>query len=86
MKIETVKISDNGYLVNGNINVPISESNGHYNNIQKWISEGNTPTPKHTEKELSDQSDEEDYQEWKAELEAQKELDLRAQYELEKGL
>jgi hypothetical protein len=50
MDITTVKIinddNDNhsGYLLDGELNVPLDSGNRHYQAIQDWIAEGNTPT------------------------------------------
>ena len=43
MTIQTVKLQENGYLVNGNMSVPEAEGNRHYQAILDWINEGNTP-------------------------------------------
>ena len=43
-----------GYLVNGNIIVPIEPNNKDYIDIQKWIEEGNTPEDAYTQQELDD--------------------------------
>ncbi len=86
MKIETVKIQGDSYLVNNNMIVPTSKSNKDYKAVQEWINEGNTPAPEFTEQELIDQAAEKNYQDWKSELEKQKDKDLRAQYKKEKGL
>jgi len=43
MIIQTVKIQENGYLVNGNMSVPEAEGNGHYQMILDWINDGNLP-------------------------------------------
>ena len=53
MEILTVKLQDDGYLVNGNISVPDAEDNGHYHMVQAWIEEGNTPEPQYTQEELN---------------------------------
>ena len=46
MQINTVQIKeDGGYTVNGNMGVPIDSGNRHYQMVQDWISQGNTPTP-----------------------------------------
>ena len=42
MNITTVKLTQNGYLVNGNMSVPNSEGNRHYQEVQKWLL-GKTP-------------------------------------------
>jgi len=44
MTIETVKLQDSGYLINGNMSVPNDPANRHYQSILDWINEGNTPT------------------------------------------
>jgi hypothetical protein len=44
MTIETVKIQEYGYLVNGNMSVPNNPANRDYQAILDWINEGNTPT------------------------------------------
>ena len=45
MTIQTVKLQESGYLVNGNMSVPEAEGNRHYQAVQEWIAEGNTPEP-----------------------------------------
>lgn len=49
--IQTVKLQENGYLVNGSMSVPKAEGNRHYNDIKIWL-ESNTPEPEFTEAEL----------------------------------
>lgn len=49
--IQTVKLQENGYLVNGSMSVPKAEGNRHYNDIKVWL-ESNTPEPEFTEAEL----------------------------------
>ena len=44
MTIETVKLQDSGYLINGNMSVPNDPANRHYQELLDWINEGNTPT------------------------------------------
>jgi hypothetical protein len=44
MTIETVKIQEYSYLVNGNMIVPNDPANSDYQAILDWINEGNTPT------------------------------------------
>ena len=44
MTIETVKLQDSGYQVNGSMSVPNDPANRHYQMILDWINEGNTPT------------------------------------------
>ena len=41
--IETVKITEGGFLVNGNMSVPEAEGNRHYQAILDWINEGSLP-------------------------------------------
>ena len=43
MTIETVKIHEYGYLVNGTMSVPNNPDNTDYQLILDWINEGNTP-------------------------------------------
>ena len=43
-----------GYLVNGEWNVPASEGNRHYREIQAWINAGGSVTPAYTEAEIND--------------------------------
>lgn len=43
--INTVKLTDNGYLINGSLSVPNAEGNRHYQAVQEWIAQGNTPEP-----------------------------------------
>lgn len=52
MNIETVKIQDQGYLLNGTMNVPKADSNREYELIKQWLSEGNIPEPEFTDEEL----------------------------------
>lgn len=54
MNITTVKYTPNSdvFVVNGNRFVPINNSNRDYQEILKWIDEGNTPEPAYTEAEL----------------------------------
>ena len=52
MEIITVKIQQNGYLLNGTMNVPKADGNKEYELIKEWIAEGNTPEPEFTEEEL----------------------------------
>ena len=44
MSIQTVKVKQHDYLVNGNMSVPKSPDNRHYQEILDWINAGNTPT------------------------------------------
>ena len=41
MNIETVKITEGGFLVNGSMTVPEAEGNRHYQEILDWINDGN---------------------------------------------
>jgi hypothetical protein len=43
MTIQTVKIQEHGYQVNGNMGVPNDPANRHYQMILDWINDGNTP-------------------------------------------
>ena len=60
--INTVKLQadiDNptvvtGYLVNGNLNVPIVDGNRDYKEVTKWIADGNTPEPAYTQAQLDE--------------------------------
>jgi hypothetical protein len=46
MTIETVELTEDGsYLVNGSMTVPNNSGNRHYQGVQEWIAEGNTPDP-----------------------------------------
>ena len=53
MNIETVKLQDSGYLINGNMSVPNDPANRHYVMVQEWIAEGNTPAPEFTDAEIA---------------------------------
>jgi hypothetical protein len=55
--IETVKNSDSdgetiGYVVNGNMSVPLSNDNRHYKDILLWL-ESNTVEPMYTAEEIA---------------------------------
>lgn len=52
MKIQTVKIQGQNYLLNGTMNVPKADGNREYELIKQWLAEGNTPEPEFTEEEL----------------------------------
>lgn len=52
MKIQTVKISGQGYLLNGTMSVPKADGNREYELIKQWLLEGNIPEPEFTEEEL----------------------------------
>ena len=53
MTIETVKIQNSGWLVNGTMSVPNDPANRHYTQVQEWIAEGNTPAPEFTDAEIA---------------------------------
>lgn len=55
MKIESIKKQENGYLVNGNTYVPISEGNKDFLEIKNAISNGFTVEPEFTSEELRQQ-------------------------------
>jgi len=50
--IQTVKIQENGWLVNNSMSVPNDKGNRHYPEIQQWLAEGNTPEPEFSFKQL----------------------------------
>ena len=50
--INTVKLQGNGYLVNDSMTVPNSSGNRHWQAVQQWISEGNTPELEFTQIEI----------------------------------
>ena len=43
--IQSVQLTESGYLVNGNMSVPNDPGNRHAQDVLAWIAEGNTPTP-----------------------------------------
>lgn len=53
--IITVKLQQNGYLLNGTMSVPMANGNREYELIKEWLAEGNTPEPEFTEEELQAQ-------------------------------
>jgi hypothetical protein len=55
MNIETVKIQQNGYLLNGTMSVPMADGNIEYELIKQWLLDGNIPEPEFTEEELAQQ-------------------------------
>jgi hypothetical protein len=55
MEITSVKIQQNGWLLNGNISVPNASGNREREAIVAWIAEGNTPEPEFTDAELAKQ-------------------------------
>ena len=54
--IRTVKLQDDGYLLNGSMSVPNDEGNRDYQDIQEWVAEGNTPEPEFTQAEAADRA------------------------------
>jgi len=50
--IKTVKIQQEGWLVNNSMSVPNDKGNRHYSEIQQWLSEGNLPEPEFSFKQL----------------------------------
>lgn len=53
MKIDSVKIKGDGYLVNGVSFVPKADGNIEYEEVKKWLSK-NTPDPEFTQEELNE--------------------------------
>jgi hypothetical protein len=53
MIIETVKLTDGGWQVNGNMGVPNDPANRDCADVLQWIAEGNTPTPEFTDAEIA---------------------------------
>ncbi|MEN4053776.1 hypothetical protein [Sulfurimonas sp. NWX79] len=49
--INTVKIKENGYLINDEMYVPNDSSNRHYQEVQEWL-KTNTPEPEFSIEEL----------------------------------
>jgi len=49
--IKTVKMQEDGYLVNGSMSVPNSAGNRHYQEVQDWLKD-NTPEPEFSEEEI----------------------------------
>ena len=41
-----------GYLIDGNMNVPLDGQNRHYKIVQEWIAEGNIPEEAYTQSEI----------------------------------
>lgn len=66
--IITVKLQQNGYLLNGTMSVPMANGNREYELIKEWLAEGNTPEPEFTEEELQITSIHKQIQEAKAYL------------------
>ena len=55
--IQTVKLQENGYLVNGSMSVPKADGNRHYEDVKVWL-ESNTPEPEFTPEEIAKQEQE----------------------------
>ena len=54
MKITTVKLQENGVLINGVTSLP-DDNTGHIQDAyQAWLSKGNEPEPQFTQTELDD--------------------------------
>ena len=51
-EIKSVKVSGNGYLLNGTMSVPMADGNREYELIKLWLEGGNTPEPEFSEEEL----------------------------------
>ena len=54
-KIQTLKIQNQGYLLNGNIYVPKADGNREYELIKEWLAEDNIPEPEFTPEQLDAQ-------------------------------
>tara|TARA_B110000483_G_C17925241_1_gene438510 strand:+ start:17 stop:322 length:306 start_codon:yes stop_codon:yes gene_type:complete len=53
MIIETVKLTDGGWQVNGTMGVPNDPANRDCADVLAWIAEGNTPAPQFTDAEIA---------------------------------
>jgi hypothetical protein len=53
MIIETVKLTDGGWQVNGNMGVPNDPANRDCDDVLAWIAAGNTPAPQYTDAEIA---------------------------------
>jgi hypothetical protein len=53
--ITTVKLKEDGWLVNGIWNVPDDPDNRHYQLVQDWLA-SNTPDPEFTQEEIDAQA------------------------------
>ena len=53
MNIQTVKLQESGYQVNGTMSVPNDPANRHCADVLQWIAEGNTPAPQYTDAEIA---------------------------------
>ena len=54
-EIISVKIQQNGWLLNGTMSVPDATGNRERELIKKWMAEGNTPEPEFTAEEIAEQ-------------------------------
>ena len=52
--INTVKLQENGYLVNGSISIPNDSNNRHYKEVQEWL-KTNTPEQEFSIEEIKSQ-------------------------------
>lgn len=55
MNIETVKLSGDGYLVNGTISVPKADGNRHYRMVKTWL-QSNVAEPEFDAAQLAEQA------------------------------
>jgi len=53
--INTVKIQENGWLVNGSMSVSNDKGNRHYQEVQDWIANGGIVEPEFTDAEVATQ-------------------------------
>ena len=51
--INSCKLSDSGWLINGNRTVPNDPANRHCADVLAWIAAGNTPAPEFTDAEIA---------------------------------
>jgi len=52
MNIETVKLQNSGWLVNGTMSVPNDPANTDCAAVLEWIADDNTPDPEFTDAEI----------------------------------
>ena len=78
--IKTVKLQENGYLLNGNMHVPKAEGNRHYDMIVKYIAEGGKVLPEFTAKEKAEKKKAEKLVKEEEEFQAFKDLKLREEF------
>ena len=56
-EIKSVKIQGEGYLLNGNMSVPMADGNREYELIKEWLKiDGNVPEPEYTEAQITEQN------------------------------